>query len=219
MYLSLPARSTQTAAAYGLLDADNALLHVLEQMSVRVEQLAIVVAILSASVAALVAGVSQALAGVQAGAVAALALAGSFAMLASDRRACVRGLIIEGRGSLPLTIVQRERRRLLASTTRARLARSLDEVRQDAQRRVRRPTYPRPLYTPQVVVAVAAELQTTARLLDEDQFSLSGVAMTERLLNAHDSPLYGRDPMLLREELHRIAFVLGGPGEPHRPGV
>jgi hypothetical protein len=218
MYLSLRARLTQTAAAYAQLDADEPLLRVLEQMSVRVEQSAIVVAILSASVAALMAGVSQALAVVVGGAVAALALAGSFAMLASDRRTCILDLIIEGRGSLPLAVVQRERRRLLARTTRAQLARSLDTVREDASRRMRCPTDARPLYTPRVVVAVAAELQMAARLLDREQVSLPGVAMTERLLNAHNSPLYGCDPMLLREELHRITFVLGARAEPHGPG-
>jgi hypothetical protein len=216
MYLSLPARYTQTAAAYALLDADDPLLRVLERMSVRLEQSATVTAILSASVAALMAGVSQALAGVVACAVAALALAGSLAMLTSDRRSCVRDHIIEGRGSLPLVVVQRERRRLLAGRTRALLARSLEEVRQDAQRRVGHAAEPRPLYAPSVV-AVAVELQTAARLLDRDRVSLSGVAMTERLLNAHNSPLYGRDPMLLREELHRITYVLRAQDQPDWP--
>jgi hypothetical protein len=215
MYLSLPARLTQTAAAYALLDVDEPLLRVLEQMTVRVEQSAIVVAILSVSVAALLAGVTQALVAVVAAAVAAVPLTASFAMLTSDRRACVRDLIIEGRGTLPLPVVQRERRRLLARTTRAELARSLETLREDASRRVRCATGAPPLYTPRVVVAVAVELQMAARLLDREQVSLSGVAMTERLLNAHNSPLYGRDPMLLREELHRITFVLGARDEPH----
>jgi len=216
MHLSLPVRLPQTAAAYALLDADAPLLRVLEQMRVRVAQLAIVVAILSASVAGFMTGVAGALAGVVAAVVAALVLAGSLAMLTSDRRTRVRDLIIEGRGGLPLAVVQRERRRLLARTTCAQLARSLDTLCEDAERRVRCPADRRTLYTPRVVVAVAAELQATARLLERDP-GLCGVAMSERLLNAHNSPLYGRDPMLLREELHRITFVLGAQGEPHGP--
>jgi hypothetical protein len=216
MYLSLPARLTQTGAAYAVLDVDEPLVHVLEQMTVRVEQSAIVVAILLASVVALLAGVTQALVAVVAAAVAALALTASVAKLTSDRRACVRDLIIEGRGTLPLPVVQRERRRLLARDTSAELARSLDALREEASRRVRCPTGA-PLYTPRVVVAVAAELRMAARLLDREQVSLSGVAMTERLLNAHNSPLYGRDPLVLREELHRITFVLGARDEPQAP--
>ena len=59
-----------------------------------------------------------------------------------------------------------------------------------------------------MLVAVAPELHAIARLVERGGAGLAGVAMTERLLNAHDSPLYGPDAAPLREQLRRIAVAL-----------
>jgi hypothetical protein len=49
---------------------------------------------------------------------------------------------------------------------------------------------------------------TAPLLISGDDVAIAGVALTERLLSGHDSPLYGADPNLLRQELHRINFAL-----------
>jgi hypothetical protein len=127
-------------------------------------------------------------------------------------------------------VVARSPRRLLGRTHRAELARSLDTLCEQAQRQVAPPQCSRPLYRPSVLIAVAPELHAIARLVERGGAGPAGVAMTERLLNAHDSPLYGPDAALLREQLRRIAFALNSGDtrlarpsgraayRPHRPG-
>jgi hypothetical protein len=106
-------------SAGGLLGVGHPLVRVLNAMTVRVEQSVVVLAVMSAGGIALAAGVSQALGLIVGTAVVQSALTGSLALLVSDRRAHVRDLIIDGRDSLPLAVVQRERRRLLAPAYRA----------------------------------------------------------------------------------------------------
>jgi hypothetical protein len=101
----------------------------------------------------------------------------------------VLDLIAGGRGNLPLPAVQAERRRLLARAHRRALARSLRALADEAQRRHARPIPARPLYTPRVLAALARELHATAQLIESHRAGLAGLAMTERLLTAHDSPL------------------------------
>lgn len=199
-----------------LLGAGHPLVRVLNAMTVRVEQSAVVLTVMSAGGIARAAGVSRALGLIMGTAVVQLALTGSLAMLASDRRAHVRDLIIDGRDSLPLAVVQRECRRLLAPAHRARLARSLDELRHEAEHPVPGPRWSSPLYTPRVLRTVAPQLAETSRLLRRDDVRLAGVAMIDRLLGAHDSPLYGTDARRLSEELHHIAFALCRRDEPSR---
>jgi hypothetical protein len=113
-------------------------------------------------------------------------------------------------------VVQRERRRLLAPAYRAGLARSLDELRHEAEHPVPRPRWASPLYTPPVLQTVAPQLAETSRLLRRNEVSPAGVAMIDRLLGAHDSPLYGPDARRVSEELHHIHFALCGRDEPRR---
>jgi hypothetical protein len=61
-----------------------------------------------------------------------------------------------------------------------------------------------------VVAAVTGELGEIARLLRSGEAAVRGVAMLERLLTDGASALYGEDVRTLREELHRIRFILGG---------
>jgi hypothetical protein len=137
----------------------------------------------------------------------------SLGLLLSDRNACVLGLIAEGRAGLPLRVVERERRRLLARDTRLGMARRLARLAGEARREVCRPRAPRPLYTPAVVAAAEPELEAVARLLVPDGVGAAGVAQTELLLTGIGSPLYGRDLDRLRAELRRTAFTLAAGGE------
>ena len=208
MHRYTAASALQTASAETMLGRDHPLARVLEQMAISVDGLAVVTATLSGAVAALVAGVAGALAVVIGSVAAEAALGGVFAILVSDRRACVRDLIIEGRGSLPLRVVERERRRLTARKTRLELAESLVKLAREARRQPAHSRHPRALYAPAVVAAAGPELEAVARLLAVDGVSAAGVALAERLLGGHDSPLYGREPDRLRDELHRTAFTL-----------
>jgi len=208
-----------TPAASTLLGREHPLTRVQQRITVRLEQAAVVGAVLAATVAALTAGATEALAAILACAVAEVALAVSLATLTSDRRACAIDLLIAGRGGLPVPVVQRERARLLAPAHRHERARSLRELADEAQRNLPRPLSGSPLYTRRVLVAVAPELHAIARRLDGNPVALAGVALTERLLTAHDSPLYGADAVRLRQELRRIAFALELRDEASSPTV
>jgi hypothetical protein len=164
--------------------------------------------VIAVSAAAAIAGVSAALPVVVAAVVVAVAMACSLATLSAERRDRVLDLIIEGRDSLPLAIVARERQRLADPGHRAQLSQSLEALRREAQHpRLRRPS-DRPLHRAQVVAAVAPDVTETARMLRSNGAALSGVAMAERLLTRPDSPLYGDSAELLRADLRRCLFLL-----------
>ena len=118
MHLHMAASALQTAPAEALLGGDHPLVRILERMTIRLEGVAVVAAILCGSVAELVAGDEDARAVVFAAVAAEVALVASLGILVSDRRACVLGLIADGRAGVPLRVVERERRRLLARPTR-----------------------------------------------------------------------------------------------------
>jgi hypothetical protein len=208
-----------TPAAGTLLGFGHPLARAQQRITVRLEQAAVVGVILATSVAAMAAGAAEAAAAILACAVAEVGLAASLATRMSDRRACVIDLIIEGRGGLPLPVVRRERARLLAPAHRRDHARSLRELADEAQRDPVRPLSGRPLYTRRVLVTVAPELHAIARRLDASPVALGGSALTERLLTAHESPLYGPDASRLHQELRRIAFALELYDEASDPGV
>jgi hypothetical protein len=125
------------------------------------------------------------------------------------RRDRVADVILEGREDLPVAIVQRERRRLVSEGNRAGLARSLQEMARDASApgngRVR--LVP-PLFQPKVVAQVAGELRELGAVLRAGGVSARGVASLERLVSHATSPLYGRDVVALRNELHRARELL-----------
>jgi hypothetical protein len=186
----------------------DALARLQEHISTRRQQTAIVLATLAAAGAALTTGHRSALAIVIGCIAAEIVLATSLLMLASDHRARVLKLIAHGHGDLRTRAGERERRRLLTASQRAALARSLHQLADEAPVRLASPASGRPLYTPLVLTALAAELHATARLLTCEHVGVAGVALTELLLSAHDSPLYGTDTTRLRQELHRINFAL-----------
>jgi hypothetical protein len=196
------------AAGTAALPIARQLARVEQRLATRRQQIAIVLAMLAAAGAALAAGRHEALAIVLACVSAEIILATSLLMLTSDRHARMLELIVDGHGDLSIAGVARERRRLLTPSHRAALARSLHDLADEAPVRLACPTSGRPLYTPLVLTALRAELHAAARLLARDHVAVAGVALTERLLTAHDSPLYGTDDTRLRQELHRITFAL-----------
>src|SRR5215211_4132788 len=87
------------------------------------------------------------------------------------------------------------------------LARWLDQTRAEAYRPVHGQSA-RPLFCPRVVRAVASDMADIAALLRSEDSELRGIAQVERLLGDGGSALYGHDADALREELHRIRFLL-----------
>jgi hypothetical protein len=204
-----PPRSLSTGqAAAALLGNDHPLVLVARRLDMLAGQSLVVAAVLSASIVVLVAGVSAASALVVASAVVQATLAGAVALLADRKRELALDLIIEGRGNLPLLAIERQRRRLLDDGHRQGLARWLDAGCREAEHPIQRPAFARPLYSARLVAAVAPDLAEIARLLRSENPGQRGVAKTQRLLRDGTSALYGRDGDLLREELHRIRFLI-----------
>jgi hypothetical protein len=146
---------------------------------------------------------------------AALALAAFTALLVAEKQRVsdrATDLIAEGRETLPIASVQRQRDRLLTRRRRKGLARNLDTM-------VRYATNPpriitrgsRPLFDLRVIASVAPDLRAVIALLQTEPVRPRGVALTERLMTDGHSPLYGREAGLLREELRRIRHTLEEP--------
>ena len=139
-----------------------------------------------------------------------IALGLRIAYLAWRKRDICRELIIEGREQLPLPTVERELKRLGAPRLQAELAQSIERLTdQAAHPRTRGTTWP-PIRSLNVVRAVAPELHEIARVLHSGKAGLRGVAHVEALLTLGESPLYGVQAELLRDELGRARFLLAG---------
>jgi hypothetical protein len=194
--------------ADALLGAGHPLVRVLQRRKLLLERSLIVAAILSASVVAFLDGVSAARALVLATAIVEAVLMCDAAILSCSKRDRVLDLIVQGRGDLPLPAIAGERRRLIDRGHQQHLAGWLDGIRDQAEHPIRAPRA-RPLFSVRVIVAVAPELVTIAAQLRSEDNGLRGVAATQRLLVDGTSSLYGQDENRLREELHRIRFLLG----------
>jgi hypothetical protein len=126
-----------------------------------------------------------------------------------ERRDCVIDLIMQGNEDLPIEMVQRARRRLIAARNRRGLARNLEELADQAVAyRTRRGGFARPLYEPGVVAEVVNELRELSAVLQTGHVSPRGVAAVERLVRRGSSSLYGRDVAALRGELYRVGTLL-----------
>jgi hypothetical protein len=136
-----------------------------------------------------------------------IALGWRLALLGMARRDLCLELIIEGRGGVPLAAVEHERRRL-DPCRRARLARSIEELVELADRWPTRPAEPRPLFDSRLVRQVAPQLRETACLMRAGDPPAPGVALVERLVTSGTSPLYGSDVEQLRRELGRARYLL-----------
>lgn len=135
-------------------------------------------------------------------------LGGRIACLAWRKREMCRRLIIDGRGRLPLGAVQRELRRLEATTHQATLAESVDRLVDAATDPGPTPLFALTIYHVCVVRAVAAELREVALLLRSGNVAVRGVAHVESLLTSGESPLYGLEVEPLRDELGRARYFL-----------
>ncbi|MGH2885673.1 MAG: hypothetical protein ACRDPA_23735, partial [Solirubrobacteraceae bacterium] len=118
-------------------------------------------------------------------------------------------LIAEGRDALPIAVVQRQRQQLLSRRTKEALARTLETMLRQALR----PPRPlargaRPLFSVGVIASVAPDLRAVISLLQTENASARGVALTERLIAHGNSPLYACEATVLREELRRIRSAL-----------
>ncbi len=165
--------------------------------------------LLLGSIVALIFGAGQAVSFVIGAAIVALVLAALAGEQWDRRRFAARQLVLDGRESLPLAPVQRERRRLLEARTRHYVARSFERVLQHVTRRPAPiPASVRPLFDVGTVSSVTEDLREIVRLLHTGVAQARGVALAERLLTEGVSPLYGYDAIALRDELRRVRYLL-----------
>jgi hypothetical protein len=138
------------------------------------------------------------------------------AYLAWRKRAICRELICDGGADLPLPGVERELRRLGTARCQADLAEAVIRLTDEASHPRSRPVFKPLIYHPTVVAAVAGELHEIARLLRSGNVNVRGVACVESLLVSGESPLYGVQADLLRDELGRVRYFLAGSPLPLR---
>jgi hypothetical protein len=200
-------RSRRTRES-SVLGADHPLVRVGAALESVVSQSLAVGAILTGSIIALREGATWAGALVVSAAVVLLAFMFAAAALRQRKRDCALDLIIAGRDELPLAAVQRERRRLLAPRTRTVLTKHIDAILEEASGpHVLSARVP---VDAAVVRAVAPDLRAVIQQLRADHPAARGIALTKRLVTNGDSPLYGHDPRLLREEITRVRHLLSG---------
>jgi hypothetical protein len=119
-------------------------------------------------------------------------------------------LIAEGYEALPIAVVQRQRQRLLSPRTTDTLARTLEMMLRQALRPPRiMMRGARPLFSVLVIASVAPDVRALISVLRTKNASARGVGLLERLITHGDSPLYGREAAVLREELRRVRSALG----------
>lgn len=132
-------------------------------------------------------------------------------MRVQSRRDRALELILEGRDSLPVTIVQRQCRRLASARTRRALARTLQSMIDETLRRGRPLALrsARPLLSRSLIEAAQDELRGIVAVLESGEASIRGTAFVERIVTHGESSLYGRDVTALRDDLSRARAMLG----------
>lgn len=198
-------RVQEGPSASDLLGVDHPLARVLVRLSVTWTQSLAVAALLLMGAFASVEGVSGSLWVVVAAAAVEVLLLFRAVLLIDATHEHARDLIAQGRGDLPLSVVDRVRRRLVDPRRRRQLASALDEMRQQA---ARAPDVVHPVCNGRVIAAVAPELATIAALLRRDEAGERGVAIADRLVVDDGSPLYRDDVESLRIELRRTRYLL-----------
>lgn len=197
----------QRACARSLLGPEHPLARVLTQLTVAVERCVVVAAVLVIGVFALIDDLSIGTPLAVAAAAVLAALVVQVAALAGARNQRALDLIAQGRGEVAVRAVERVRERLLDPEYRERLARSLNDIRHEAERPIEQCHAIPPMYNVHVVRASGAELAEVARLV-RGGADLRGVATTEQMITNGSSPLYGDVAEVLRQELGRIRFLL-----------
>jgi hypothetical protein len=200
----------EVSFAEALLGSGDPLVSSLRRRAEAVLQLWVATGALACSAAAVVAIGPRALPFVVASAVVALVFGIRVSLRTVARRDAVWDVIISGRGELPLPVVRHECSRLLAPNRRERLAHSYETLGDppDAAGQVAHRACV--IVAPSVVAKVRPELARVAVLLRGDGPSVRGVAAAERLVCDGTSSLYGRDVEVLRQDIHRISYLLGG---------
>jgi hypothetical protein len=198
----------EVSLAESLLGREHALVRALDRQAVALAQLLAVIALLAACGVAVAAGGRGALPVVIASAFATIGFGCRAALRALDRRERVRDVIIGGRGDLPLAVVERERRRLLDPRRREMLAHSYESIGDEPNASGRVPCRACVIVNLYVVAKVRPELKLIAALLRDEAPCVRGVAAAERMISTGTASLFGRDEEILREDLHRIAFLL-----------
>ena len=195
--------------ARAVLGPDHPFTRAVEAVDRAGKQALAVGALLVGSIVDLSAGAAWAGAVALSAAIVLLGLVIVIAVLVQGRRDRAHDLILDGDESLPIAGVQRERRRLAAPRTQRLMARTIDGVVEQALNPPRIcPRGARPLFKIAVVASVADDLHAISRALRAEHACIQGVVLAERLLSDGQSPLYGDQARLLREELHRIQKAL-----------
>jgi hypothetical protein len=199
---------SEHSRAEALLGASHPLVGLFRRFDTLFGQLVSVTAVQAAGVVFLAGNLRFGLWLALAGVVVQVGLGCRLAALRASRRELCLELIIAGRQALPLSCIDRERRRLLDPRTREQLARSIDEMLEVAARAL--PLHPanRPLFYVRIVRRVAPELRQIASLLRCDAPCVRGVAAVEWLLTSSATPLYGVQDEPLRQELGRARYLL-----------
>lgn len=125
------------------------------------------------------------------------------------KRDRVLDLIIGGREGVPIAAVQRKCERLRAPRTQRRIAQTIEGmIEQALNPRTPCPRSARPLFEVAVVASVAGDLRGIGQHLRSEHACVRGVALLDRLLGDGGSLFYGHQAKALREELHRIEYVM-----------
>lgn len=192
-----------------LLGPDHPLAKTSREFDTLVHQITAVAVTLVVGTAGLALGVGRAVPLVIGAAVVLVCLLAVFWPAWNRRRRAARDLVLEGRETLPIAVVQRERERLLEERTRGYVARSLERVLQHVTRRPTPvPASVRPLFDVGTVATVVEDLQAIIALLRTETTQARGVALAEQLLTEGFSPLYGENALALRDELRRVRYLL-----------
>ena len=195
-------------AAEALLDDCHPLVVALERRAVAMRQMLAVVVVLVVSVLVVLAGATAALPVALAGGGVAGVLGWRLALRASEFRDRVRELIISGRRAFPLAFVEWERSRLLEPTVRAELARAYESLGVEPDASGRLSCRASAIVAPSVMARVQPELTLISALLRDEKASVRGVAAAQKLFCDGISSLFGRDDVVLSQDLHRIAYLL-----------
>jgi hypothetical protein len=190
------------------LGTSHPLVRLLRQLDTAFEQAVSVTAVQTAGFVFWSGGLRFGLALAIAGMVVQAGLGCRLAALRAGRRELCLELIIGGREALPLSCIDRERRRLLDRRTLKQLATSLDDMSEIAARPLPVHSAVRPIFYACVVRQVTPELRELASLLGGDAPCVRGVAAVQWLLTSPASPLYGVEVEPLRRELGRARYLL-----------
>lgn len=201
--------TTPRQLASDALGFDHPLTRACDALDATLRQLLVVVAVLAGSVAAVIEKAFWARSLALAAAIVLLAVAAIAAIRNQSRRDLALDLILEGRETLPVAVVQRQRQRLASTRTRRTLARTFESMIDETLNRQRLAIRgARPLLHVRLIKEAQHDMRLVAQLLRADGATVRGVAFSERMITHCESPLYGSDAAALRAQLRRACELL-----------